>query len=361
MHRLGLALPLLLLAGCDVVLGLDSSAAYPYRKRVRVTAPNDTTLTDFPLALIIRDDPELDAIVGDDLAIRTADGADLAFDIDELDLESTSGSDLYAWVRVPELAPRSVLDLYVYYGARTADPLPRIAADAWADGYGAVWHFTDYEAGGQRDRTGNDNVLTPASEAQEARTVAGVLGHGLDFDGVDDTLAAPDHPSLDPAAASFTYAAWVQYEATDPQQIWDMPVYKGGASAGEPGYDFELGADGWVGNIADGQTKVRVDLATGTLADWHHVVGVLDREAGAYTLYLDGRAQGTTPLTVGTLATPTPLTLSLLEYPATVFGGTLDELRTFHGVLTADWIATEYTNLTAPATMLEVAPREALR
>ena len=33
---------------------------------MRVTAPNDTTLTDFPLALIIRDDPELDAIVGAD-------------------------------------------------------------------------------------------------------------------------------------------------------------------------------------------------------------------------------------------------------------------------------------------------------
>ena len=139
---LGLALPLLLLAGCVVVLGLSSSADYPYRKRVRVTAPNDTTLVDFSVALIIRDDPELDAIVGDDLAIRTADGADLAVDIDELDLSSTSGADLYAWVRVPEVVPRTALDLYVYDGARTADPRPRFDANAWADGYGAVWHLT---------------------------------------------------------------------------------------------------------------------------------------------------------------------------------------------------------------------------
>ncbi len=360
MHRLGLALPLLLLAGCDVVLGLSSSADYPYRKRVRVTAPNDTTLVDFPLALIIRDDPELDAIVGADVAIRTADGADLAFDIDELDLASDSGSDLYAWVRVPALAPRTALDLYVYYGARTADPLPRVDADAWAAGYGAVWHFTDYEAGAQRDHTGNDNVLTPASAEQEARTVAGVLGHGLDFDGVDDTLAAPAHPSLEAADASFSYAVWVTYEPDDAQRIWDMPVYKGGASATVSGYDFELGTEGWVGNIADGVTKVDVTFEPVAPATWNHLVGVIDRAAGTYTVFLNGRAVGSSPVPGGSLTSDRPLQLSLPGVD-TLFGGTLDELRTFHGVLSADWIATEYTNLTAPATMLEVAPREALR
>ena len=361
MFRLGLALPLLLLAGCDVAFGLDTSAEYPYRKRVRVRAPNDTTLTDFPLALIIRDDPELDAIVGDDLAIRAADGTDLAFDIDELDLMSTSGPDLYAWVRVPELAPRAVLELYVYYGARTADPLPRIDADAWADGYGAVWHFTDYVAGAQRDHTGNDNLMTPASDAQAASTVAGVLGHGLDFDRVDDALAAPTHPSLEPAAGSFSYAVWVRYEPTDVQQIWDMPLYKGGASETNPGYDLELGTGGWLGSISDGVTTAGVAFAPLAPMAWTHLVGVVDRDAGTFTMYHNGRAQGAAPLPAGPLTSTHPLGVSVVAWPETVFGGCVDELRTFHGALSADWINTEYTNLAAPATMFEVAPREALR
>jgi len=364
--RLGLALPLLLLAGCDVVLGLSATspdapgADYPYRKRVRVTAPNDTTLVDFPLALIIQDDPELDAIVGDDIAIRTSEGVDLAFDIDELDLMSTSGSDLYAWVRIPELPPRAALDLYVFYGPRATAPLPRVDADAWAAGYGAVWHFTDYVSGAQRDHTGNNNVLTPATAEQEARTVSGLPGHGLDLDGGDDRPAAPAHPSLEAADGSFTYSVWVTYEPDDTQRIWDMPIYKGGASATVTGYDFELGTDGWVGSIADGVTKLDVTFDPIAPATWNHLAGVIDRAAGTYTVYLNGRAQGTSPVPAGSLTSDLPLQLSLPGID-TLFGGSLDELRTFHGALSADWLATEYTNLTAAATMLEVAPREAVR
>lgn len=376
--RGALVLSLVALVGCDQVFGLDlpdptgdggTGAQYAFRKRVTLTSPVTEDLVQVPIALLIEDDDELRAIVGEDFAIRSADGRDLSFELEDLDLDSSDGADLRAWILLESFPANSPTVLYVHYGERSGPPGENAPLSVWPDEYGAVWHFTaEGQADHLLDSTRHINTLRFPTVDHEPLEVNGLVHHGRQFDGVNDTLVATHNATIDAGDSSFTYSVWVNIAAATPVTPYAMPLYKGGASMAQPGYDIELGDGVWLAQISDGgdggdglDDVDQVNIPTaGLLGGWVHLVAVVDRDRSAFTVYVNGGEVGSTLLEEGSLASTDDLQISP-NRPNDLFAGIVDEVRLYHGVLTPDRIRLEYLNLSQPQTLLQVAPHEPLR
>jgi lysophospholipase L1-like esterase len=146
--------------------------------------------------------------------------------------------------------------------------------------------------------------------------VAGMVGGARSFDGVDDTLTVPHHPSLVwGGGQSFTVVTWVKVEAdcTGNRVFLGKPKDPTGYAAW------------WLG-CADGSSAAAFYLRDSnqnslTLkgsrrlndGEWHHVVGVRDKDSGAVRLYVDGKLEAAQPAAfTGNFASLQPLTFGSL-------------------------------------------------
>ncbi|OQW50295.1 MAG: hypothetical protein A4S09_00435 [Proteobacteria bacterium SG_bin7] len=117
-----------------------------------------------------------------------------------------------------------------------------------------------------------------------------VLGGAFNFDGVGDSITVnnPTDKHLDFYNRSFTYMVWVKVSASVGN--YDMPISKGGASAGSSGYDMELGLGNWTANISDGTRIVNATFGTEAsfLGRWVHLGVKVDRTLNRLYTYVDG-------------------------------------------------------------------------
>ena len=215
------------------------------------------------------------------------------------------------------------------------------------------------------DLSGNGNHGTYITgSAGAGGAVAGSIGQGIKFSGVTDNIAIiPDDDSLDIGSGSFTYGAWIKADAF--VGGYDMPMYKGGASAGDTGWDMELGADSWGAGISDG-SMVRIvffndnDYSPPYLnaGEWYHLLAVVDRSNDEFRSYRNGVLINTTSITgFGTSNSTDDLTFGGRPGGSpNLFDGTIDDLRVYNRALPADEIdrlyhlgATTKVNTTLPA------------
>lgn len=155
----------------------------------------------------------------------------------------------------------------------------------------------------------SSGVLTTGADGLSKKG-SGVLGGAFNFDGVNDTITVndPANKHLDFYSRTFTYMVWVK--VTSSAGNYDMPMWKGGGSAGTPGYDMELGLGNWGANIGDG-TKIfnaTFGAEASFLGRWVHLAVKVDRTLNRLYTYVDGTMVTATDITGLTdVVSPNPL------------------------------------------------------
>jgi hypothetical protein len=168
-----------------------------------------------------------------------------------------------------------------------------------------------------------------------------VSGSCLEFNGSNNYVDVPNSASLNFGTSSFSYSIWVYV----PQSVgvFDMPIYKGGASMDQIGYDMELGTGSWNANISDGTSTPRVDFENETLNNWIYLAVVIDKSQDKMFGYENGSLTDSTDITgFGSVSSEINLRLSGDSYSSYPFKGFIDEVRIYNRALSADEIKTHY-------------------
>lgn len=323
---------------------------FAFRKRIVITAPTSTELTDFPVGIVRTADAEIAEHTrsgGRDLVATDDDG------VTQLpsELVSYDAGTLEMWVNLPRLT--STQTFYIYYGGSSHEPDP----STWSARFAGVWHLSTTGSGAQ-DSTAHGNHLTSGGNAVPTE-VAGAIGNARHLDGIDDSLDGGDPATgtLDFGTGSFSYSMWVFQAST--VGSFDTAFYKGGTSTGETGYCWLLGSPLWTAKVQVGSQISAPELGSAALFQnrWVHIAAVVDRAQGLMFAYADGMPKSSETLAgFASLSTGEPIQVG--RGTQSPFAGAIDELRVYNEALTPDWIKTEVANTNDP-TFVTVGDEEA--
>lgn len=343
----------------DRTAGTNWYQADPWTRRIQITVAAGRVsedLIDFPLPLeITAADLGANALAdGSDIRFTASDGSTpLAHEIERWDQGSGT---LVAWVRIPVLSAASATTVHLYYGAPNA-PTQHDVRATWAPGIEAAWHGANDPAGSgpQLDDStvaNHDGISRGAMTTSDL--VAGVVGSGLDLDGIDDHLQAD---SFDLGSAQLTMSGWVRPDGSGVADgrllakakstvdtLFELVVTPAGAARARLSLDGALvsaqSADGLVG--------------TGS---WHHVAAVWD--GIDLTLHVDANPAGSTSATGSLDADASmPVTIGNVAGGGGAVGGTIDEIRVETLARSVGWLAAVEASHRSPATFAVVAAPE---
>ncbi|WP_433438646.1 LamG-like jellyroll fold domain-containing protein [Nonomuraea sp. CA-141351] len=238
-----------------------------------------------------------------------------------------------------EYWPGDVDEVRVYGRAMFADEVADLVNSAAT----LVGHWKlDEESGtSAADSSGR---ATAATLAGGASWTAGWLDGALALDGVNgyaQTTAAPVNTK-----SSFTVAAWTQLDYV-PTADTAAVAQPGSRTAGfQLGFDKEQGRWTLGMRAADTDTaalvRTRSDAIPNAL-EWTHIAGVYDALAGELRIYVNGQLSTTTITDhVSAWNATGPLQLGRTKTAGAFTGywpGTVDDVRTYDGVLSAEQIA----------------------
>jgi gliding motility-associated-like protein len=142
-----------------------------------------------------------------------------------------------------------------------------------------LWHFEEENGITVNDSSGNNNTGTLINMNPLADRVDGKFGMGLQFDGDNDYIEAPDSSSLDTITSEITLIIWVKPFITAKQAMIEKWLY--GLGIFERSFVFYIGADGKINFelSADGTNSNAIWLISeNTLANniWSHVAVTSD-------------------------------------------------------------------------------------
>jgi hypothetical protein len=171
----------------------------------------------------------------------------------------------------------------------------------------------------------------------------------LSFDGINDYVSIADDASLDIGTSDFSISAWIKTSSETSQGIY----YKHTGSPATTGYDVRITSTG--GIILDFHDGInRYYTSTNVVVwdgEWHHIVGVVDRNSAANTkIYMDGASLTATPVgTIGNVGTITNtqsayLGSSFSDTTKRYFDGSIADARVYDDVLTSDEVNYIYTS-----------------
>lgn len=205
----------------------------------------------------------------------------------------------------------------------------------------ANWKFDEGEGDITFDKTRNNNdmgLMCDQENCSLPKWVAGKIGYGLEFDGVDDYGIVIDHASLN-LIDKLTIVLWLKTTSVATQFI-------AGKYAGQHGYvlylvDGKARMDG-----RDGSGKYRSSGASSTSisdGNWHHIAAVVNvnlweiwvdgvKESTASTKYFSTDLRNSIPFSIG----------KWLYKPSNYFKGTIDELYIYDKALTEEEIRELY-------------------
>ena len=206
------------------------------------------------------------------------------------------------------------------------------------DGKQTVW--TSTTAATTLDTSGQNNTGTLTNMSQSTSPTPGKIGQAFYFDGSNDYVNVGTSSILNPQYMSA--AAWVK-QSSSPPNAWGVFLARW---TGGNAYHFSAG-DGTTENklkifinTTSGQQSVAI---TGTMSynTWHHVAFTFD--GANLKLYLDGVLNNSIAFT-GTISSSADNTTfgakdTSLGYP---FNGSLDDVRIYNRVLSADEVASLY-------------------
>ena len=227
------------------------------------------------------------------------------------------------WIRVPQIAGGSKSEkLYAYYGSPDAPSAADVpgtydAAQAlvlsFSDGSGLPVDSTAYK----NNPTASTAVLSPA----------GLIGGDAKFSGKESiTVPATASLRLLPSQG-ITASAWIRIEQAQQSVVLALD---------DQGKSVELAIEGAkvVARAAFGGPAVTVAQAADlALSQWHHVA--FTAGAGKLTLYVDGIAAGSAPVTLAEVGGT--FTIGAAN-GSRFFTGDIDEVEVSKMVRSADWI-----------------------
>ncbi|MFO1483459.1 MAG: DUF2341 domain-containing protein [Verrucomicrobiaceae bacterium] len=249
------------------------------------------------------------------------DGSDLRFTADDhktvlkhhVEKWDSLLNEAYVWVQAPDLKPASTTSIWLYYGNTTEAITPDPAKATYDDNTTLVYHFAD------ASKVGHDSSSTGTNGEGAPPPAAGsLIGGGLRVFGQSAIkVPAPPFPEWAPGAP-LTVSAWIKPSALQPNAV--ILSRRDGANA------FILGLDNGVPfvDVNKQRSSAGAPLTAGT---WHHVAAVAD--AGAITVYLDGKSYGAVTVAMPSLKTPVEIDKDTSPAAASFVGyaGEMDELQ----------------------------------
>ncbi len=323
---------------------------YSYRKQItidssKVSDLDSADLTNFPVLISLTGLSDIQAN-GADIRFTAQDGAtELPREI----ISYASGA-LKAWVKIPTLDYNTDTVIYMYFGnAGASEP----AADAtygsrnvWTNSYAGVWHLKETGTNPTvNDATANANN----SSAQTWTPATGYIGGGGSFNGSSNSINFTSADSLNPT--SITISAWVY---ADVNNKWQHVSAKNGQwnfgrDNGGKYYLAAWNADGT--NVADEHS-----VTSATTGQWEHIVFTYDGSRAKY--YVNNSAVIDKAVSGNLRSTTTIATIGSQGGDGNYWDGMIDEVRIASVARSAGWIATEYTNQSAPASFATASATE---
>jgi len=281
------------------------------------------------------------------------------YDFEVTQYDPTTGA-LTAYVRIPFLEDGKSKTIYLCYGDSTVTSSQENVNGVWpTDYYKAVYHFE--ESGGTLyDSTANANHASTSGGV--LYQVAGKVGYGLEFDGVDDYLVIPHDSSLN--VSSYTFAVEVWASPDNFSDVRDPLLRKGIENLDTARWSFSV-PDGLLSFSAINGSdyvycKASSSISVGT---YSHLVA---DKAGGNVLYcyVNGSL---VDLGVGdvvkTIQNNREVEVAAhrryydLEW-IHFFDGRLDEIRIWNRVIFGDKVKMLYNNMANPSGFYSVGPEK---
>lgn len=345
------------------LVGACNSNGYAYVRTIVIdhTKVPNSDQTNFPF-LFSATDPWFKSTANGG-HVTSANGYDIIFSTDpagmtaldhQLEEYNPATGQIIAWVRIPTLSHTADTSIYLFYGNSSVTTPQQNPAGVWDSDYLSVLHLDESTGTTVYDSTSNGNNGTKVSQTSPASIASGEIGGAQSFNGTSDFISLP--PSLSSGRSHFSVSFWANTtDTTSNGTYWNRPEFFGDSTSGNASGDFGVNTNSgdlgmWSGlNSGGDNSTVTTDLIND--GNWHRIDAVND--GSTITLYLDGKSTGAT-LSSGLALDSFGWYLGAQHYYAGganyFHQGDIDEFRFSDSVRTADWISTEYSNQSSPAT-----------
>jgi len=273
------------------------------------------------------------------------------------------------WVKVPSLDDTTDTTIYVWYGHSTATAYDADetygSQNVWRTEYKSVWHVEetgDGTAGEYKDSTVNaHNAQGGGGTAGRIPSVdsSGAIENAQTFDGSNDWIDTNESSDYNPGTGNFSAGVWFKTSRTTAQTNSEMSAMMKLHNADPyPGWKLSMAMPGGGGttgkvfaNVRDASTNKATVFSSSTYNDgaWYHYWMVRNGD-DLYT-YINGVQVGTIDgcsSINATNATDMRIGTNVID-TNDMWDGSLDEIRYYAGILTADWLVTEYNNQSDPS------------
>ncbi len=349
--------------------GVGSGSWYGsgWGRRLSITVQSSqvpTNLSDFPVYVNLANLPVefFNGVKADggDIRMTTSDGVtEVPVEVVSLNTGARTGE---LHFRAPSLSSTTNSVFYIYYNNPAAATNTATStfgrANVWSNGYEAVYHLDTNPASAMLDSTRNARNLTQLGGMNSSDVVAGAVGNGIDFDGVDDRLTNAGF-AWPNASNTVTVTAWnnVTVAETKAANLFGFNESGGQRFATHgPWSDSVLYWDFGTAGVPG-----RVQTAYNSYRDkWTHVALTSPGNGGGnMNIYLDGA------FIAGSAASDPTATLTGFFLGSLGAGqyhdGRIDEFRIASVVRTAGWIATEENNQSSSTAFYTVSGEETQR
>ncbi|MEM7390700.1 MAG: DUF2341 domain-containing protein [Verrucomicrobiota bacterium] len=298
-----------------------------------------SSLTNFPALVVLGTNisgfsySQFASASGGDL--RFMDGAQARALSYEVEVWNTDG-DSHIWVRVPELVDSNTCIFALWGNANTNPPPSTSNGSVWDTNYVMVWHLNETGGLNIADATALNNDGTMRN-IEDGDWTPGLVGRGIDFDGVDEYGVR----MINQPETELTHSMWVRTTA-DNRGIFSTTFPEQGNPSDR---HIHLSNGGVRSRIWNNQAIVTPNL---NLADgqWHQVVRVLGPSAGGQRVYIDGVEQAFGNRAVSDFDWDTHIQIGYcIDALSDYHQGMMDEFRTSYTVREPDWIWASWHNV----------------
>lgn len=346
--------------GCSATCTIEAFSAIDWSKNKTLTinateVEGSSALIDFPVLVSFATEADLAADAQNDgFDIVFVDGdQSTVLDYEIVDFDGSTG-ELQAWVKIPSVSATSNTEFLLYYDRITTQTGDYYSdrAGVWSN-YAAVFHADDDPSNGLFDAVGGTELAAVGSGATVASgdEVSGQIGNSVSLDQAQsDFFNLGD--VLDIGTQDLTLQAWVNTTDSDNGAV----IQKDGF--GNSGYGMRVSGSGAVYAIIHNGSGFKA-IANGNVNDgsWRAMAATFDR-SGNLSVYEDGNFGDSSTISAylsDDIQTGNPLQIGRTQGTSEFFDGDMDELRIRFGVLSSDWLATEYNNQSSPSSFITVS------
>ncbi len=245
------------------------------------------------------------------------------------------------WVKIPTLTSASAKIIYLAYGNSGISSDQQNASGVWSNGFNAVYHLPNGTTLTANDSTsnGNNGTLTNTPTA-----IAGQIDGAANFVAASNQYVDIQNPASLQITGDITVEAWVNLTTRDSM---NTVIAKFTGFPGSYLFDFVFGQvrflinSAGVGDLILGSTVVNA-------SQWYYVVAV-HTTSGTMDIYLNGTSDAAQVTGGSASISNTSDHVFIAFRAASLFNGSIDEVRISSTNRTATWIATCYSNQNDPA------------